>query len=92
MADDFATTIFLITPGTKTLPIAIYNDYISGDLRAAAPAVASSATSFCAAVAAREGRLLSLSTVDFVLIKGKVPRVVGIAECLPECLQTGDLK
>ncbi len=22
--DDFATTIFLITPGTKTLPIAIY--------------------------------------------------------------------
>jgi len=39
---EFGATVMVMgdLPGRQTLPIAIYNDYISGDLRAAAPAVA----------------------------------------------------
>jgi molybdate transport system permease protein len=39
---EFGATVMVMgdLPGKQTLPIAIYNDYVSGDLRAAAPAVA----------------------------------------------------
>jgi molybdate transport system permease protein len=39
---EFGATVMVMgdLPGRQTLPIAIYNDYVAGDLRAAAPAVA----------------------------------------------------
>ena len=39
---EFGATVMVMgdLPNKQTLPIAIYNDYVSGDLRAAAPAVA----------------------------------------------------
>ena len=39
---EFGATVMVMgdLPGRQTMPIAIYNDYIDGNLRAAAPAVA----------------------------------------------------
>jgi molybdate transport system permease protein len=39
---EFGATVMVMgdLPGKQTLPISIYNDYVAGDLRAAAPAVA----------------------------------------------------
>jgi molybdate transport system permease protein len=50
---EFGATVMVMgdLPGRQTLPIAIYNDYVSGDLRAAAPAVAAlTAVSFAVIV------------------------------------------